>query len=106
MTPPRTWHLFQPPHCPACGKLLDYATETETYNPGPPRPGDASVCLSCGALLRWDQAWPGAPLTLRPPTMAEEIVMRAKPLVRRCLEIRAEVMAEAKPRARGKGTKP
>jgi hypothetical protein len=44
--------------CPKCGKLIDGATglsDQEYSEPPQPKPGDLSVCLHCGALLRYDE---------------------------------------------------
>jgi hypothetical protein len=41
-TPPR--------FCPVCFNILDSITGLETENP--PEPGDFSICLKCGAVLR------------------------------------------------------
>jgi hypothetical protein len=44
--------------CPKCGKQIDGATglSDEKYSEPPqPKPGDLSVCMYCGALLRYDE---------------------------------------------------
>ena len=40
--------------CPACGYLIDAASALAGR--GAPRPGDVSMCLSCGEVLMFDDA--------------------------------------------------
>lgn len=39
--------------CPTCGHILDAATCT--YSNARPRPGDFTVCISCGEILRFGE---------------------------------------------------
>jgi len=59
-----TTHRTAPDRCPECGHLLDAATNTE--GPGAPGPGDFSVCISCTAILVFDEQ-----RRLRLPTRSE-----------------------------------
>lgn len=40
--------------CPACGYVMDCVTVAEGED-AIPRPGDISMCLSCGAFLNFDR---------------------------------------------------
>lgn len=40
--------------CPACGYVIDRASSVE--GDATPTPGDFSVCMDCGAVLRFDAA--------------------------------------------------
>jgi hypothetical protein len=51
-------------YCPECGQLLDCASDPEGIKG--PIPGDFSVCIGCGAILRFDDA-----LKLRSASLAE-----------------------------------
>ena len=54
-------------HCPACGKLLDAATDP-TGQGHRPDPGDLSVCYGCGVLLQYA----GEPGALTLTTISDE----------------------------------
>ena len=43
-------------HCPKCQRLIDGGTGISYQEASKsPKPGDISVCLYCGALLRYDE---------------------------------------------------
>lgn len=44
---------IKPGKCPECGYRMDAATATRGN--ARPRPGDLTLCLSCGAILEFDQ---------------------------------------------------
>lgn len=39
--------------CPACGHRLDGAMAHPSVEDVPPTPGDLSVCIACGSILRF-----------------------------------------------------
>ena len=41
-----------PTPCPVCTSLNDAATGTDHNDP--PRPGDLTICVTCGAILEFD----------------------------------------------------
>lgn len=43
--------------CPSCGAVLDAATAIDGSSKRP-KTGDFSVCVYCGAALRWDEPSP------------------------------------------------
>jgi hypothetical protein len=47
----RTFLLAVEHRCPSCGRLLDAATSFDHVNA--PKPGDFTVCVYCGVLLRF-----------------------------------------------------
>ncbi len=53
-----------PDRCPACGLAIDAASNT--WNNRKPKPGDATMCIQCGAWAIFDPH-----MKLRPPTLAE-----------------------------------
>jgi len=47
----RTFLLAVDRCCPSCGRLRDAATSLDHVNA--PKPGDFTVCVDCGVLLRF-----------------------------------------------------
>lgn len=45
-----TTHI-KPSPCPACGHVMDAATAV--FDDVTPKPGDATVCINCAALLQF-----------------------------------------------------
>jgi hypothetical protein len=43
-------HRIRPSLCPKCGHTLDACTSAK-FDGAQPRPGDATVCIGCGAVL-------------------------------------------------------
>lgn len=41
--------------CPACLEQMDGASAINSDEPKHPKPGDFSVCIYCGAILRYDE---------------------------------------------------
>ncbi len=41
-----------PDECPSCGQLLNAATDADDSDLRP-KPGDRSICIHCGALLKY-----------------------------------------------------
>ena len=79
-------HLETEPKCANCGK----GANSYTGGKAAPAPGDFSVCVYCGALLRYD----GEPLTLRAITDAELVMLMtspAWPMVKRMQNARERV---------------
>lgn len=54
-------HVTPTDLCPSCGARFDRATGID--HPSAPEPGDFTVCISCGALLRFDAALRTEPAT-------------------------------------------
>jgi hypothetical protein len=76
--------------CPKCGKGADGATGfNDEEFPKEPQPGDFSVCLFCGALLRYDEKLRSM-LVPRALRRKMEKDPRMKKLVEYCERITAE----------------
>lgn len=76
-------YVLLPRPCPVCGYVCDRATAV-TGNESP-QPGDWTVCLRCGEILRFDEQ-----LTHRQVTLEE---LRLLPRSDRALLFRASRMA-------------
>lgn len=82
--------LIPPSPCPNCGKVLDAATGVDKRRrPNDrmvPRPGNVSVCISCGHICVFDKK-----LRLRNPTEAEMVQIAGDPRVIQIMKARAKV---------------
>lgn len=67
------------PVCPGCSEVLDGFTNTSLSGQRP-KPGAATVCVYCGALLKFSEE-----LALVSPDPDEEILLRADPAIKRVL---------------------
>jgi len=73
--------------CWNCGYEMD--STTEALDRGLPCEGDASMCLSCGALSVFNKD-----LTMRKPTEAELAVFNANPLITQMQIYRAGIVGD------------
>lgn len=76
--------------CPACGYLFDAATGLGDATE--PNDGAVSICIACGALGIFTHAL--GQLTVRPATPDELDALRANPLIRQALAVRARVIGD------------
>lgn len=49
-------YVTPPQECPFCGHKITRAMDLWETPPGPPQPGDLTVCLKCEATLVWSPA--------------------------------------------------
>lgn len=48
-------HEVEPAKCPACGYVLDAASNVDGATAGP-APGDLTVCIGCGTILAFTES--------------------------------------------------
>lgn len=75
--------------CPGCGDAPDMATSTT--EPAAPEPGDFSICLNCGTILRFDTELRVQRATDADFRQAPEVILM---LIKRLRQIRNIVVPE------------
>jgi hypothetical protein len=75
-----------PSLCPYCGYFVDRASGVRDWN-SRPDPGDFSICMSCGGVMRFNPN-----MTLRKITALDKIAPHEKALLERAERARREVI--------------
>lgn len=76
-----------PGNCPECGYFIDSTSEAYNYGGAKPKPGDISMCLSCGYASVFAED-----LSRRRPTRGESEIIWNSPEVKRAQRARSVVV--------------
>jgi hypothetical protein len=83
-----------PSKCTNCGKMLDGATSSDADETSP-EPGNITICLYCGELMRYEND-----LTLGKLTDADMYEIAGDPLVLKMQQLRGLYLEEKKQKKR------